>query len=146
MPESQRESQRVKASQTQSQRAKESQRVKESQKRVNDSHREAKRGNKRQREPKRVKESQRSQRESESVKERQRELKRATESQREAKKVVLTTTMRGHFSSHFGLADEMPGWHPERTGLAPIRPSGLGAKYRFLAANQQCWEVINAQI
>ena len=27
-----------------------------------------------------------------------------------------------------------------------IRPSELGAKCRFLAANQQCWEVINAQI
>ena len=90
------------------------------------------------------------------VRESQREAKRASkrgkESSREskrvkkAKKVMLTTTMRGHFSSHFGSADEMPGWHPERTGLALIRPSGLGAKYRFLAANQLCWKVINAQI
>ena len=27
-----------------------------------------------------------------------------------------------------------------------IRPSGLGAKCRFLAAKQLCWKVINAQI
>ena len=72
--------------------------------------------------------------------------KRAKEGQREAKKVMLTTSVGGHFSSHFGLADEMPGWHPERIGLETIRPSGLGAKCRFLAANQLCWKVINAQI
>ena len=117
---------------------------------VTERQREAIRGKESQRESKRAKGVKESQREAkrgkESVKERQRELKRATESQREAKKVMLTTTMRGHFSSHFGSADEMPGWHPERIGLAPIRPSGLGAKCRFLAANQLCWKVINAQI
>ena len=59
---------------------------------------------------------------------------------------MLTASVGGHLSSHFGLADEMPGSHPEGIGLEPIRPSGLGAKCRFLAANQLCWEVMNAQI
>ena len=85
------------------------------------------------------------QRDAKRVKESHRESKRVKESQREAKKVMLTTTVGGHFSSHFGLADEMPGWHPEGIGIDPIRPSGLGAKGRFLAAKQLCWMVINPQ-
>ena len=84
--------------------------------------------------------------ESKRAKESHRESKRVKESQREAKKVMLTTTVGGHFSSHFGLAGEMPGWHPEGIGLEPIRPSGLGAKYRCLAAKQLCWKVIRPQI
>ena len=59
---------------------------------------------------------------------------------------MLTTTVGGHFSSHFGLAGEMPGWRPDRVGLEPIRPSGIGAKYRFLAAKQLCRKVISPQI
>jgi len=80
-----------------------------------------------QREPKRAKESQRGpkrfrerQREAKRAQESRRESKRVKESQREAKKVMLTTTVGGHFSSHFGLADEMPGWHPGGIGPEPI--------------------------
>ena len=108
--------------------------------RVKEMQRESKRAKESQKEPKRAKESQR---ESESVKERQRELKRATESQRESKKVKERQRKScppqqwgSHFSSHFGLAGEMPGWHPEGIGIDPIRPSGVGAKCRFLHAKQ----------
>ena len=140
---------RAKHSLREPKRVKESKKAKRESMLVTERQREAIRGKESQRESKRAKGVKESQREAkrgkESAKERQREPQRATESQREAKKVVLTTTVGGHLSSHFGPADDMPGWHPEGIGLALIRPSGLGAKCRFLAANQLCWDVINAQ-